>query len=95
MPWTSFTKAEEISGSTGVYEIADESLRTLYIGVATARDLFGLRGCIAAHLGVFYRCEVTTAYLSRHAELLGRYHQQHGALPPENDPVQTLPRFGQ
>lgn len=106
MAWTAFTSEAAISGSTGVYEIADAEGGTLYLGAATARDLFGLRGRIAAHFSpsawlrtgggraAFYRYEVTTAYLSRHAELLGRYHEEHGGLPPENEPVASLPRFG-
>ena len=96
MPWTSFTNPGDISGSTGVYEIADAQGRIVYIGVAGARDLFGLRGCISQRIreGQRYRYEVTTAYLSRHAELLGRYYEQHGALPPENEPVGSLPKFG-
>jgi hypothetical protein len=94
MPWARFDQNPTISGSTGVFEIADAEYRTRYIGVATARDLFGLRGCITGCSGVFYRYEVTTAYLSRYAELLGRYHEQHGALPPENGPVGSLPKFG-
>lgn len=95
MPWARFTKAADISGSTGVYEIADAEQKTLYIGAATARDLFGLRGCISERISgtQVYRYEVTTAYLSRHAELLGRYHEQLGSLPPENESVGSLPRF--
>lgn len=100
MPWARFTKAADISGSTGVYEIADAEQRTLRLGVATAKDPFGLRGCISDCLknpyAALYRYEVTTAYLSRHAELLGRYHQEHGTLPPgnQNDQIFALPRFG-
>ncbi len=109
MPWTAFesSKAVLISGSNGVYEIADHAGSILYIGAATARDLFGLRGCIAAHFAgqqgfenppVLYRYEVTSAYLSRHMELLGRYLERHGALPPVNrtgdETMPALPRFG-
>ena len=42
----------------------------------------------------FYRYEVTSAYLSRSMELLGRYHEEYGVLPPDNEPVSSLPRFG-
>ena len=113
MPWARYGPASEaaISGSSGVYEIADAGGTTVYIGAAGARDLFGLRGRIAAHFQSdvaqalqpvpgtpqLYRYEVTSAYLSRRMELLGRYQAEHGALPPGNEgagePLPTLPRF--
>ena len=102
MPWTALTNEAAVSGSTGVFEIADAAGQTLYIGTASARDLFGLRGCIDAHFtrtpsASAYRYEVTSAYLSRWMEILGRYQQRHGFLPPQNrsETLPSLPRFGE
>ncbi len=99
MPWAPFTGERAVSGSTGVYEISDAEGHSLYIGAAGARDLFGLKGCIGAHASdpeaTQYRYEVTSAYLSRWMELLGRYQQEHGRPPPLNRSEETpsLPRF--
>ncbi|MEK7215713.1 MAG: hypothetical protein AAB289_08990 [Chloroflexota bacterium] len=102
----------EISGSFGVYEIADATGALLYVGYAGGHTLFGLQGCIAAHFGhrqavpgppgpmetaALYRYEVNSSYLGRWLEILGRYREEHGALPPGNIPEEedmpTLPRF--
>lgn len=98
-----------IPGSYGVYEIAGAAGDLLYAGYAGGRTLFGLRGCIAAHFegalpfaaamqtAALYRYEVNSSYLGRWLEILGRYREEHGALPPGNIPEEadmpTLPRF--
>jgi hypothetical protein len=107
MPWARYGPASEaaISGSSGVYEIADAGGTTVYIGAAGARDLFGLRGRIAAHFQSdvaqalqpvpgtpqLYRYEVTSAYLSRWVEVVARHHQR-GAMPPANLHAREYPR---
>ncbi|GEM_PF-263874 len=112
MPWSTFdpSTTKTISGSNGVYELADEQGVTLYLGYAGGHALFGLRGKIADHFSDAepnaaiagavrtYRYEVTSMWLSRWVELLGRYREEHGGrLPPGNeiDPehIPTLPRF--
>ena len=40
--WT--PAAARLSGSNGVYELADESLRVIYVGYAGSRARYGLRG---------------------------------------------------
>lgn len=98
-----------IPGSYGVYEIADAAGALLYAGYAGGRTLHGLRGCIAAHFegalpfaaalrtAALYRYEVNSSYLGRWLEILGRYREEHGELPPgnvaEGADLPTLPRF--
>ena len=112
MAWTRFEpeRVQEISGSYGIYEIADADGNVLYAGYAGGRSLFGLQGCIAEHFSAKaqdaaireraaqYRYEVTLSYLGRWVEVLGRYLEEHGALPGGNqaraDELPTLPRFG-
>ena len=46
-PWTEWDDSmdlRELPGAMGIYEIADEQQQTLYIGKASGRDPFGLRG---------------------------------------------------
>lgn len=112
MPWTTYdadnTKA--ISGSNGVYEVADEEGRVIYIGNAGGRELFGIRGRIMRHFSPEepnpairgrahrYHYEVTSMWLSRWVEMLGRYREDHGGRLPEgneasDEHIPELPRF--
>ncbi len=104
-PWQRFDPAnlKAIPATLGVYEVADAQGRTLYIGYAGGRSLFGLRGEIAQHFGpdnpnpvtraeaALYRYEVTSAYLSRWYELLTLYYEAHHHLPPGNRATGDLP----
>jgi hypothetical protein len=94
----------------GVYELCDESFRVIYAGYAGSRARFGIRGKLKDHFSDFepnleirskaryFRYEVTSNYLGRWAELLGR-HMQLGTMPVANtaakDMPRHLPRFGQ
>ena len=109
--WAPFRREDVpvISGSLGIYEIADAAGSLLYAGYAGGRTLHGLRGCIAACFSgelpfaaalataASYRYEVNSSYLGRWLEILGRYREEHGALPPgnmaEGADLPTLPRF--
>ena len=54
MAWTRWEEGAnplDIPGAMGIYEIADEQQRTLYIGKAGGDSPFGLRGEIFRHLG--------------------------------------------
>ena len=69
----------DIPVSLGVYEIADSDRHILELGYAGGRSTFGLRGEIrqrAAQLEghLLYRIEETSAYLSRHKELVDLLH---------------------
>ena len=83
----------EIGGYMGVYEIASADGDVVKIGFAGGRSVFGLRGELQRELrelrepsgdGVSFRCEVTTAYLSRYKELLMVHVADHGAVPAGN-----------
>ena len=80
-----------VGGNLGVYELRAGQTEIVRIGYAGSRSLFGLRGELTAELakaqaGTWFRCEVTSSYLSRYAELLMRFKAAHGALPRDNPP---------
>jgi len=113
MPWKAWSEyagvpvwgpeAHRLSGSNGIYEIADEAGRLLYVGYAGSRARYGLRGKLMEHFSDrelnpeirdkarFFRYEVTSSYLSRWTEVIGRYNQL-GRLPPANEKTGELPR---
>ncbi|MDZ7685928.1 MAG: hypothetical protein U5O39_13730 [Gammaproteobacteria bacterium] len=79
----------KLPGHMGVFELASDDGKVLFIGMAGGRSRFGLRSEIGACLGSTtasrFRCEVTTSYLTRYQELLMRFVAAHGRLPAEND----------
>ena len=90
-PWRSLDRdaLDAIPGHLGVFELADADSRVVFIGRADARTLFGLRSAIAQAAqrctdAVRFRYEVTTAYHSRHLELLMAHEADHGRLPDHN-----------
>jgi hypothetical protein len=90
-PWQPLSDAAiaALPGQLGVFELADDGGRVLYIGYAGGRSLFGLRGEVArAHARVpdarRFRCEITMQYLTRHQELLMLHVADHGGLPQGN-----------
>lgn len=109
-PWSEFEgtplwtpDAAKLSGSNGIYELADENLHVLYVGYAGSRARFGLRGKLVDHFSEretnpeilgkakHFRYEVTSSYLSRWVEVLGR-HNQYGGVPPANVYAKEYPR---
>jgi hypothetical protein len=100
-PWIALT-ADAVSalpGQLGVYQLADEHERIVYIGFAGGLSLFGLRGeleralaerpCSAAR----FRYEVNQQYTSRYLELLMLHVADHGTLPLANR-ASPPPRLG-
>lgn len=90
-PWQPLTREaiETLPGQLGVFELADDLGRVLYIGYAGGRSLLGLRSEVArarAHVtdATRFRSEVTMQYLTRHQELLMLHVADHGALPEGN-----------
>jgi len=99
-PWLPIDAAalERLPGQLGVFELADATGRVIFIGRADARTLFGLRSEIARRVGEIgeaksLRFEVTTAYHTRHLELLMAHRADHDALPRFNEPMPTLGRL--
>ncbi len=109
-PWADFREvpvwgpnAGRLSGSNGIYELADENLKVLYVGYAGSRARYGLRGKLMDHFSerepnpeilgraVHFRYEVTSSYLSRWTEVIGRYNQLE-RLPPANVKAREVPR---
>jgi hypothetical protein len=110
-PWQSFDpgSVKRLSGSNGVYELADEQGTVLYIGYAGSKANFGLRGKIAGHFSeaelnpvirdrvAQFRYEVTAMYYSRWVDLLTRHLEDYETLPEGNrasdEAIPTLGRF--
>lgn len=84
-----------IAGHLGVYQLADAAGEIVYIGVADARSLFGLKGELQKVMtdppggATQFRVEVNMAYRTRHVELLQAYWSDHDALPKANTDVDT------
>lgn len=111
MPWQPFdvSEAQDLSGSEGVYELADEMRNIIYVDYAGGREPFGFRGRIAKHFSAnelnpvihakarYFRYEVCFSYIGRWKEILGRYFEERGTLPEANlasgDEIPGLPRF--
>jgi hypothetical protein len=113
MPWKAWSEYEgtplwtpaaaKLSGSNGIYELADENLHILYAGYAGSRARFGLRGKLIDHFSEselnpeirgkakYFRYEVTSSYLSRWVEVVAR-HKQAGSMPPANLQAKEYPR---
>jgi hypothetical protein len=97
-PWIDCRNLDisELPGTVGDYELGDSNGQVIYIGYAGGKSHFGLRGAIAQHRGgeednpiireriANVRFEVTTAYLTRHLDLLSRHRVEFGALPAGN-----------
>jgi hypothetical protein len=97
-PWRPRESVASLPGHMGVFELADADGAIIYVGYAGGRSRFGLRGEIEAAVARFshcagYRFEVTTAYLTRHQELLMAHQARHGRLPAGNDPTPGLGRL--
>lgn len=110
-PWEQFDAArwKELSGSMGVYELADAEGEVIYVGYAGGRSRFGLRGKISDHFGrdepnpvirdrvARFRYEVNSMYYSRWVDLLSRFREDHERLPAGNEAsdehIPTLGRF--
>ncbi|MFA5550786.1 MAG: GIY-YIG nuclease family protein [Trueperaceae bacterium] len=73
----------------GVYELADDGKRVIYIGQSATDVPNRLRqhlvagGCVAQTVS-FWRYEYSRVPQAREAELLAGYAAKHGALPPCN-----------
>jgi hypothetical protein len=90
--WRPFTADEvaKVSGQLGVFQLANDEGRVLFIGFAGARSLFGLRSELQRHVAVptggatQFRYEVNMQYTTRYKELLMAHQARNGALPPGN-----------
>jgi hypothetical protein len=76
----------DAQGHLGVYELADASGTTLFIGYAGGKSRLGLRGeildaCAEHDDATQVRYEVNTAYWTRYQELLMLHISAHGELP--------------
>jgi hypothetical protein len=88
-----------LGGHMGVYQLSSPEDEVIFIGYAGGRSVLGLRGELQKQLEkttvkpVWFRLEITTAYLSRYKELLMLHIADHGAMPRENDPGESVGRL--
>jgi hypothetical protein len=100
-PWItlSLDAVAALPGQLGVYQLADEDGRIVYIGFAGGHSTFGLRGELERALrerpagAAQFRYEVNQQYTSRHRELLMLHIADHGKLPIAN-PADSPARLG-
>jgi hypothetical protein len=102
-PWIALTleAVAALPGQLGVYQLADEEGRIVYIGFAGGRSAFGLRGELERALSArpagaaLFRYEVNQQYATRHRELLMLHVADQGTLPIANraDPPARLGRL--
>jgi hypothetical protein len=97
-PWQPLAEATALGGHLGVFELADEAGRVLFVGYAGGYSLTGLRGVVRDAAGRVagartFRVEVNSAYRSRYLELLMAHVADHGGLPPANAPEPGLGRL--
>jgi len=82
-----------VAAHLGVYQLANDAGEIVYIGVADARTLFGIKGELRKAIvdppaaATQFRYEVNMAYRTRHTELLQAYMHDHGALPVGNTDI--------
>lgn len=94
-PWSPLTEdsLKTVAAHLGVYQLADDTDEIVYIGVADARTLFGIKGKLRKAIAdppasaCKFRYEVNMAYRTRHAELLQAYQHDHGKLPVGNTDI--------
>ncbi len=96
-PWREAGDWTGVWGQLGVYELADAEQGVVFVGMAGGRSRFGLRGelmdAVARQGASYYRCEITSAYLTRYRELLMQYARDRRDVPP-HAPALTLGRLG-
>lgn len=94
-PWTEASDAtlKRLPGALGVFELRSSSGEISFIGFAGGRCRYGLRSAITEsiqQLGAAgnrpdgFRYEVNQMYLTRYIEVLEKYIQSAGDIPPGN-----------
>lgn len=99
-PWLALDAeaVRKLPGQLGVFQLADDSGRVLFIGYAGGKSLFGLRSELEKRLGSApkFRYEVNQQYQTRWRELLMLHQAAAGTLPEFNlrEPFPRLGRLG-
>ncbi len=87
-PWLPLTneRVAKLSGQMGVFQLADEGGRVVFIGFAGGKSLFGLRSELQKRVGsaAQFRYEVNNQYQTRWRELLMLHKAANGELPEQN-----------
>ena len=94
-PWTSASAAAlgELPGALGVFELRSAAGEINFIGFAGGRTRYGLRSAISDSIDQLraagdapdaFHYEVNQMYLTRYIEVLEKYIESAGDLPPGN-----------
>ena len=91
-PWKPLheNSLKTVASHLGVFQLANDAGEIVYIGVADARKLFGLKGELRKMIAnppadaTQFRVEVNMAYRTRYTELLQVHQHDHGTLPVGN-----------
>ena len=94
-PWLPVAEVEQtLKGHLGVFELADQDGKVLYIGAAGGNSQYGLKGAVNDALSDLnlpsstqFRVEITTSYYTRQRELLMAHVADFGVLPPLNPDI--------
>lgn len=100
-PWVALTpeNVKKLPGQLGVFELADDTGRIVFIGFAGGRSLFGVRSELEKALAerpggaTQFRVEINQQYTTRYQELLMVHVYDHGDVPVGNV-GKPLPRLG-
>ena len=94
-PWISSDRLNEVlAGHMGVFQLANDSDQTIFIGFAGGKSPGGLRLEVAKNLAAFpdaesFRYEITTSYWSRFKELMSLHWAEHKSYPKLNERTQV------
>lgn len=94
-PWTEASAAAlgHLPGALGVFELRNSAGEISFIGFAGGRTRYGLRSAITDSIDqlraagdppVAFHYEVNQMYLTRYVEVLEKYIQSAGDIPPGN-----------
>ncbi len=101
--WVPLTpeNVKKLPGQLGVFQLADATGNTVFIGFAGGRSLFGVRSEVEKALAgppagaTQFRVEINQQYTTRYQELLMLHVHDHGEVPAGNvgKPLPTLGRL--
>lgn len=94
-PWTEASAATlgHLPGALGVFEVRNSAGEISFIGFAGGRTRYGLRSAITDSIDQLraagdrpdgFRYEVNQMYLTRYVEVLEKYIESAGDIPPGN-----------
>ncbi len=86
----SFEVIEHVPEVEGAFEILDEEKKVIYIAGAENLRQALLKQLETQKRGKFFRYDVDPLFTKRESELIQKYLQMHGHLPPGNEELEDL-----